>query len=628
MKLRLLSLLLPLLLAPAVVQAQTPPPAQAPMPTVVTVRFFIDLACPYSRQAWPLVRETLRRAPDALLVVQHLPLSIHPLAMPAAVAAVAARAQDKELAFVDALMREPTPDAAAIARAATVAGMNLAAFDKTRNDPAVAAQVVREQQAGLAMGIRTTPSALINGRGLSGVPHPESLQRALQTARARALRDRADGGTAADLERIGLLRQAPEFVAALDALRLGRALEPANPSPHGCLGPRWRVPVAEGDLAFGPEAPLTVVLFLDPTHPWQLQELATLLQMQLEEAKAGRADIRIIAKLLLPESHRAWKTPTPPLALWLAAAVLTAPPKALALLRDLAGNAVRADDVEAKLAALGLDPAAVRKAADAPATTAWLQVAADLARRTEAAPGAIFVNGRRWLGHAGDDGLHTALADLRAECKSLPGKPAAVYASLVAQGRSLQDAELDLAAPEPPDALPVLPTLGKSGQPVALFVDFRSPHSRAAFFMLRRLVQSKDVPIRLTLAVIPHGAEPGKSASGEAILAATRLGKGLELAEALFNLDKPNEWPTMAAAVKKTKLDLPTLQKSAAAPEVQDALRAVWRARQRLDMRDEPVIYIGDRLYQGPLDESRLERAVRFVRDDPSPPSAPADCQP
>ena len=59
MKLRLLSLLLPLLLAPALVRAQTPPPAQAPARTLVTVRLFIDLACPYSRQTWPLVRETL-----------------------------------------------------------------------------------------------------------------------------------------------------------------------------------------------------------------------------------------------------------------------------------------------------------------------------------------------------------------------------------------------------------------------------------------------------------------------------------------------------------------------------------------------------------------------------------------
>ena len=62
---------------------------------------------------------------------------------------------------MDALMREPVPDPAEIGRAATAAGLNLAAFEQTRNDPAVAAQVAREQQAGLAMGIRTTPSALI-----------------------------------------------------------------------------------------------------------------------------------------------------------------------------------------------------------------------------------------------------------------------------------------------------------------------------------------------------------------------------------------------------------------------------------------------------------------------------------
>ena len=176
--------------------------------------------------------------------------------------------------------------------------------------------------------------------------------------------------------------------------------------------------------------------------------------------------------------------------------------------------------------------------------------------------------------------------------------------------------------------MPVLPVLGKIGQPVALFVDFRSPHSRAAFYMLRRLVQSKETPIRLTLAVIPHGAAPGASPSGAAILAATGMGKGLELAEALFNVDQPDTWPGITAALKKCKLDVTTLQKAAASAETQAALQVVWRARQHLDMHDEPVIYIGERLYQGPLDESRLERGVRFVQEAPSPPAATAPGQP
>ncbi len=630
MKLRLLALLMVLLFPAEVTLGQTPLAAEAQARTLVTLRLFVDLQCSYSRQAWHIYRQTLARMPDVAFVVQHLPLSVHPLAMPAAIAAVAARAQDKELAFVDALMHETMPDDDAIGRAATAAGLNLAAFAQTRADPAVAAQVVREQQAGLAMGIRTTPSALVNGRGLGGVPQVATLQRALHAARTRAQRDLADVGPTLDVERVGMLRHAPEFVTALDALRQGRALQSivVNPPLHGCLGPRWRVLVSENDLVFGPDAPLTAVLFLDPTNPWQLHELATLLQLQLAEAQAGRADIRVVAKLLLPESRQAWKSPSPPLTLWLAAAVLAAPPKALTFLRDLTSQAPKRVEVEARVAALGLDVAKLRKAADAPATTAWLQLAADLANRTEAAPGALFLNGRRWLGHAGDDGLAAALAELRAEGKALSGKPAQVYASLVAPGRYLQDAELDLAAPEPLASLPVLPTLSKSGLPVHLFVDFRSPHSRAAFYMLRRLVRSTDLPIALTLAVIPRGAEPGMTPSGAAILAAARLGRGLELAEALFNVDKPDDAATLNAVLKKCKLDPATLQKAMASADTQDALHSVWHARQQVDMQDEPVIFVGARPYQGPLDEARLERAVRFVRDNPSQPSAPADCQP
>ncbi len=596
------------------------------VPTLVrvTVRVFVDLECPYSRQAWPRYRQATDPYSGATLVIQHLPLSAHPLAMTAAVAAVAARAQGKEGAFLDALFQEAKPDEAAIQRAAAAAQLDLALFDGARTDAKLQSQVVMEQQSALALGIRSTPSALVNGAGLGGVPQVAVLQRAIQRARrlAGAL------PPSADFERLALVAKDADFVPALDAVRKARALA-KSAQPSGMLADRWQVTVTENDLTFGQaNAPLTIVLFVDPARTGQLGELARLLQLQAEEAKAGRADIRVVAKLLLPDTRGAWQKGTLPAALWLAAAALAAPPKAALLLRDLAQKVATAADLATHSATLGLDAAVVRKNADAPAATAWLQLSADLARRTDAVPGAIFVNGRRWLGLAGDDALHAALDDLRAEWKALSAKPATSYAALVAGGRYLQDVDLDLAAAETSNPSDVAPANGKTGQPVALFVDFRSPHSRAAFYMLRRLVTSKDLAIRLTLAVIPHGAEPGLTPSGAAILAATQLGKGLELAEALFNADKPDDWPTILAAAKKCKLDPATLKKTVALDPTQTALRQVWQARQELDMRDEPAIFIGNRPYQGPLDEARLERAVRYVRDQSSPPSAPAGSQP
>ena len=615
---RISCLLLVLLLhAPLEVRAE-PPSAQ------VVVRLFLDAECPWSRQAWPLYRHAASETPLVTLIVQHLPLSRHPLALPAAVAAVAARAQGRELTFLDALWRESVPNAVALERAAAVAGIDLAAWEKARRDPAILAQVQREQQAGLAFGIRSTPSALLNGRGLGGVPPIEALQRAIQLALAAAQRDLADLGPCADLERIGVLRHAPDFLPAFDALREGRALATTqtNPPPRGCLGPRWRVTVVESDLAYGREAALQCVLFLDPTSPWQLSELAKLLELREREAKAGRDDVRVVVKLLLHEARRHWQAGTPPLALWLAAAAQSQPQQAAQLLGVLATGALQRQALPELTAAAGLDAVQLRRLADAPAATAWLEQATDLARRTDAVPGSLFLNGRRWLGQAGDDGLPIALQQLRGE-RAQPALRGQTYAALVATGRSLREVELDLLPPEALPPLPGLTALGTAGPQVQLFVDFRSPHSRAGFYMLRRLVASADTPIRLTLASIASVAEPGVSASGAAIVAAARLGRGMEMAEWLFSAAKPDDWSTIFAPLRKWGLDQATFQRAVEAAETRATLRAVWSAKQRRDMGDEPVIYLGDRLYQGPLDEARLERAVRFVRDEPSaqPPS-------
>ena len=86
MKLRLLALLMVLLFPAEVTLGQTPLAAEAQARTLVTLRLFVDLQCSYSRQAWHIYRQTLARMPDVAFVVQHLPLSVHPLAMPAAIA--------------------------------------------------------------------------------------------------------------------------------------------------------------------------------------------------------------------------------------------------------------------------------------------------------------------------------------------------------------------------------------------------------------------------------------------------------------------------------------------------------------------------------------------------------------
>jgi len=600
---------------------------------LVTVRLFLDLECPYSRQAWPVYRDAVKGFPAAELLVHHLPLSRHRHAVPAAMAAVAARQQGKEAEFIDALLRDPVPDSDALARAARVAGLDGDALARFVQAPQAAAQVERERQAGLAFGIQATPSALVGGRGIAGSPPPEALLRALQGAAQSARTLQAEAGPNADVERLGLLRGTPEFAGAFDALRggrvAGRAPVAATAPSTGRLGDRWRVAIGSSDLAAGKsEARVTAVLLLDPTSAWHMGQLRELLALQ------ARHDVRTVVKLLPRADARGrlerGQSAGLDVALLLTAAAQGWPEVAPKLLAALSQRPpMTGADVEALAAAQGMDPVALRKAAEAPAATVAVQQGIALAERVDAWPGAIFLNGRRWLGHALDTGLAPAIDSLRAEFQSqaarMRGQPAAkVYAALVDQGRWRSDADLDLHAPETLGDLASLPELGSVGVPVHLFVDFASPHSRAAFFMVRRLVTSTEMPIRLRMSSIASSSEPCVTPSGAAFVVAHRMGKGMAMAELLFEARSPNQWQAIFGFVKKLRLKLGDFQKTVDHESTREVARTTARVKSRLDMADEPVLYIGDRLYVGPLDEARIERAIRLLQHSlPSVPAAP-----
>lgn len=597
--------------------------AAAPSRPLVTVRLFVDLECPHSRLAWPVYRDALRAFPQTQLIIHHMPLTRHPHAQMAAIAAVAARAQGLEQAFIDALLRDPVPDAAAIARAATVAGLDADDFARHIEAPAAASTVERERQAGFAFGIQATPSALVNGRGIAGAPPTEALARALQLASQDALAARRVQGAAADVERLGLMREAPEFAAAFDSLVAGRpvsAAAAALPAAPARLGTRFRVDLDGAEWAAGAaSAPVTAVLFLDPLSGWQMAQLRALL------AYHPGTTLRVVAKALPRLDTRGQLDRAQPgpleVALLLAAAVQLKPDSADKLLAQLA---VRADlspaDVEAAAGALGIAQADLRRAALAPSASARVQATVALAARVDAQPGALYLNGRRWLGQATDPALGAALQACTAESRQRQSSgiaPDRVYASLIEQGRSITDAERDLLAPEVLGDTSLLPEFGSNGPLVHLFVDFASPHSRAAFYMVRRLVGSADLGIRLRMVSIASASEPAVTASGAAFVAAAHMGKGMAFAEQLFGARDPNHWPTLFAIVKKLHLPLAEFQKRVDAESTRAVAAMAARLLRRLDMADEPVLYMGDRLYAGPLDEGRIERAIGLLRDGP-----------
>lgn len=131
----MLAFVAPLLLAAA--QPATPKPAKietlARKDGKLVLREFVDLECPYCRMTHVALKKALVSRPDIVIERRHVPLSRHPNAMPAAIAACCAEEQGAEEKFIDKVMTtDVEPDEVFCRKMAGEVGLDLAKYDECR----------------------------------------------------------------------------------------------------------------------------------------------------------------------------------------------------------------------------------------------------------------------------------------------------------------------------------------------------------------------------------------------------------------------------------------------------------------------------------------------------------------
>jgi uncharacterized membrane protein/protein-disulfide isomerase len=167
-------------------------PALGADDATVTVVEFSDFLCPYCATASRYIKLAESGARDkARFVFRHLPLDkscnrsvrsdVHPGACLLAEGAVCAFEQNKFWEYHDlAFETEGTISPLVVMDNASKIGLNLGEFKRCL-DSGRGLSVVREDiEAALNAGIRSTPTLLINGRQLRGVPKPWMLNEILQ----------------------------------------------------------------------------------------------------------------------------------------------------------------------------------------------------------------------------------------------------------------------------------------------------------------------------------------------------------------------------------------------------------------------------------------------------------------
>lgn len=146
----------------------------------VVVVQFAEFQCPYCGAAKQTVDKVLKDYEGKVqFVFRDFPLGFHENAIPAAVAANCAEKQSSEKYWSmhnSFMANQQALTEADIQKAARDAQLDTAKWETCRKDPAMVAEIEKDQQDGAAVGVSGTPAFFINGIFLNGAQPYEKFK--------------------------------------------------------------------------------------------------------------------------------------------------------------------------------------------------------------------------------------------------------------------------------------------------------------------------------------------------------------------------------------------------------------------------------------------------------------------
>ncbi len=145
-------------------------PQRGPDDAPVTIVEFADFQCPFCRTAEPTVAQILAMYGDQVrLIHMDFPLSRHPAAQGAAIAARCADEQGQFWPYHDALYaNQANLGPARFKSIARTLGLAAATFDACVDSQRYASEIAADQSVGRQIGVSATPSFVINHKAIAG----------------------------------------------------------------------------------------------------------------------------------------------------------------------------------------------------------------------------------------------------------------------------------------------------------------------------------------------------------------------------------------------------------------------------------------------------------------------------
>jgi len=141
-------------------------PVKGPKDAKVKIVEFSDYQCPFCSQADALIAQVLTANPDVAFVYKQFPLtSIHPNALPAAKAALAAGKQGKYWEMHEIMFKNQRAlGADQLKEYAKQVGLDVPKWEKDMNSQEVADQINAEMKEAQTAEVRGTPTIFVNGK--------------------------------------------------------------------------------------------------------------------------------------------------------------------------------------------------------------------------------------------------------------------------------------------------------------------------------------------------------------------------------------------------------------------------------------------------------------------------------
>jgi protein-disulfide isomerase len=156
----------------------------APKDAVITIVEFSAFECPYSKQAFPIIREILANYPDQIkYIYKHfLPSESFPNAQKAAEASECANDQKKFFAMHDKLFQnQDRLTITDIKYYAKTIGLDEQRFSACLDSGKYASRVQKDMETGISLGVAGTPTWFINGRKIDGVIPLDLFKKAIES---------------------------------------------------------------------------------------------------------------------------------------------------------------------------------------------------------------------------------------------------------------------------------------------------------------------------------------------------------------------------------------------------------------------------------------------------------------